>query len=75
MRKQGYFTPEHVVRERFATLADNGKRNELLLIYAEEPSYCGLTAHQLSHLDEAYERWREMTEGLVERSLRRLEVI
>ena len=64
-----------MIRERFVRLLDEAKRNELLLIYAEDLSYGDLTAWELYRVDEASERWKKITEGLVERALGGFEVV
>lgn len=65
IRKRGYTVGPDFMRQRMVWVFDEAKRQELLLIYAEDLTYHDLTAAELSR-DE--ERWKAVAEDLNRRA-------
>jgi hypothetical protein len=63
-----------VIAQRLVYMVDQEKRNELMVIYAEDLSGTGLTAEDLSERGSARARWSEMSQGLLERALKNMKV-
>jgi len=55
-------------------LIDEAKRNELMIIYMEDLSGMGLTAADLVKGGRAAARWDEISNGLLERAAKGMEV-
>jgi hypothetical protein len=56
-------------------MADEAKRNELMVIYLEDLSGMGLTAGDLAPGGSAAQRWEDVSKGLLERAVKGMEVL
>jgi hypothetical protein len=63
-----------VLGQRLVHLVDEAKRNELMIIYAEDLSGTGLTAADLNEGGSARGRWPEIAQGLLDRALKNMKV-
>ena len=63
-----------VMYQRLVHLTDETKRNELMIIYAEDLSGTGLTAADLNEGGSARARWPETAQGLLDRALKNMKV-
>lgn len=75
LEKQGYrMMSDEVLSQRLVHLADEAKRNELMVIYLEDLSGMKLTAADLTAGGIAATRWEEISQGLLERAIKGMEV-
>jgi hypothetical protein len=63
-----------VLGQRLVHLVDAAKRNELMIIYAEDMTGTGLTAADLNEGGSARARWNEIAQGLLDRALKNMKV-
>jgi hypothetical protein len=63
-----------VMYQRLVHLVDERKRNELMIIYAEDLTGSGLTAADLNEGGSARARWPEISQGLLDRALKNMKV-
>lgn len=76
LESKGYrWESPDVLLERLVHLIGEPKRNELMIIYAEDMIRIGLTATDLTGDDAAVHRMREVSKGLLERALDGMEVL
>jgi hypothetical protein len=75
LESKGYKTPENVLTQRLVHLIDKEKRNELMIIYLEDMSATGLTAADLNKGGRAEARWNEVSEALLARAQKDLEIL
>jgi hypothetical protein len=64
----GYKMPANTMCVRFVHLLDEAKRKELMIIYAEDLGPIGFSAVDLSKGGKAYDQWRTLEKGLIERA-------
>ena len=75
LEKQGYrMKSDEVMSQRLVHLADEAKRNELMIIYLEDLSDMKLTAADLAAGGSAASRWADISKGLLERAIKGIEV-
>ena len=60
--------------QRLVHLVDQTRRNELMIIYIEDLSDTGLTAADLNEGGTARARWPEISQGLLDRALKNMNV-
>ena len=65
---------DDVMLQRLVYMADEGKRNELMIIYMEDLSPLGLTAADLSPSGSAANRREELTKALLERAQKGMKI-
>lgn len=69
LESKGYkLEGSEVIVQRLVHLTDESKRNELMIIYAEDLRGTGLTAADLAPNGQAVARWDEIRKGLLERA-------
>ena len=59
---------DDILSQRLVHLVDDAKRNELMIIYAEDLSPMQLTAADLEANGKAHAKWEEISKGLLERA-------
>ena len=64
---KGYHLPAGMMYVRFVHLLDEQKRQELMIIYAEDLTRIGYSAADLQKGEKFYDRWPSLDEALVER--------
>ncbi len=75
MESKGYrLGSDDILMQRLVHLVDTEKRNELMIIYAEDLSGLGLTAADLSPGGTAAGRWDAISTGLLERALKNMKL-
>lgn len=67
-------TGTEVIYQRLVHLVDERKRNELMIIYAEDLTGTGLTAADLNEGGSARARWPEVSQGLLDRALKNMKI-
>jgi hypothetical protein len=72
VRAKGYNAPEGMMYVRLVHLLDEQKRKELMIIYGEDVAPTGFGAAELAKGGKAFDRWPEIENGLVERSLKKI---
>ena len=65
----GYVLPAAGVSQRFVRVLDETKRNELLILYAEDLGAFGLTVDDVAPGGPGAERWDEIARSVRERAL------
>ena len=65
---------DDVLTQRLVHLVDEQKRDELMIIYAEDLAPMKLTAQDLAPDGPAAARWEEISKGLLERTVKGLEI-
>ena len=65
---------DDVMLQRLVYMADEGKRNELMIIYMEDLSPLGLTAADLAPNGSAANRREELTKALLERAQKGMKI-
>ena len=65
---------DEILSQRLVHLIDEAKRNELMIIYAEDLTALGLTAADLATGGSAAARWGEVSNGLLNRALKGMKV-
>jgi hypothetical protein len=65
---------DEVLSQRLVYLVDEAKRNELMIIYMEDLSPMRLTAAELAPGGAAISRWEEVSNGLLQRATKSLEI-
>lgn len=68
LRTRGYHTPDGMTYVRLVHLLDGRKRQELMIIYAEDVAPSGFTASDLQQGGTAYDRWPTIADGVVQRA-------
>ena len=63
-----------VLAQRLVNMADEAKRNELMIIYAEDMSGTGLTAADVNEGGAARGRWTEISQGVLDRALKNMKI-
>ncbi|MGZ5480830.1 MAG: hypothetical protein ACXWID_02495 [Pyrinomonadaceae bacterium] len=63
-----------VMYQRLVHLIDEAKRNELMIIYAEDLTGTGFTAAALNEGGSARARWPEVSQGLLDRALKGMKI-
>ena len=72
---KGYrMASDDVLSQRLVHLIDEAKRNELMIIYLEDLSGMGLTAADLAEGGRAAPEWDEISNGLLDRAVKGMEV-
>ena len=72
---KGYrMASDDVLSQRLVHLVDEAKRNELMIIYMEDLGEMRLTAADLAEGGRAAARWDEISNGLLERAAKGMEV-
>lgn len=75
LESKGYrLEGNEVLVQRLVHLVDESKRNELMIIYAEDLGGTGLTAADLAPNGSARMRWEEIQKGLLERATKGLKI-
>jgi hypothetical protein len=75
LESKGYrWAGDEVLMQRLVHLADEAKRNELMVIYAEDLQPRGLTAADLAQTGKAAAQWEEIAAGLLERAQKDMRV-
>jgi len=75
LESKGYrMASDDVLSQRLVHLADEAKRNELMIIYMEDLSEMGLTAADLAEGGRAAARWVEISNGLFERAVKGMKI-
>ncbi len=75
LESKGYrLASDEVLSQRLVYLADEAKRNELMIIYMEDMSGTGLVASDLAAGGKSADKWEEISKGLLERALQGLKV-
>ena len=65
---------DEILSQRLVHLIDEAKRNELMIIYAEDLTGLGLTAADLATGGSAAARWEEVSKGLLDRAMKGMKV-
>lgn len=65
---------DEILFQRLVHLIDEPKRNELMIIYAEDLTALGLTAADLAPGGSAAARWDEVSTGVLNRALKGMKV-
>jgi hypothetical protein len=68
LRTKGYHMPDGMTYVRLVHLLDGRKRQELMIIYAEDVAPSGFTASDLQQGGTAYDRWPTIADGVVQRA-------
>jgi hypothetical protein len=66
---------DEVLAQRLVHLVDEQKRNELMIIYLEDLAPMKVTAKDLAPDGPAAARWNEIAKGLLERTVKGLEIV
>ena len=75
LESKGYrWASDEVLMQRLVHLVDEAKRNELMVIYAEDLQPRGLTAADLAPGGKAATQWEEIAAGLLERAQKAMRV-
>lgn len=75
LESKGYrWASDEVLMQRLVHLVDEAKRNELMVIYAEDLSSRGLTSADLLPGGKAAAQWEEVAAGLLERAQKGMQV-
>jgi hypothetical protein len=75
LESKGYrWASDEVLMQRLVHLVDEAKRNELMVIYAEDLQPRGLTAVDLTPNGKAAGQWEEVAAGLLERAQKGMRV-
>jgi hypothetical protein len=75
LQSKGYsWSGDEILSQRLVHLVDEAKRNELMIIYAEDLTGMGLTAADLASGGSAATRWDEISKGLLDRALKGMKV-
>jgi hypothetical protein len=75
LESKGYrLASDDVLSERLVHMVDKEKRNELMIIYAEDLSRMGLVAGDLQEGGKAIARWDEIVKGLLERAQKYMKI-
>ncbi len=64
-----------VLTQRLVHLTDDTKRDELMIIYAEDLSPMKLTAADLAANGKAHDQWPEISKALLERAVKGVELV
>ncbi|MGA9773618.1 MAG: hypothetical protein WBV94_31600 [Blastocatellia bacterium] len=76
LESKGYhMASDEILSQRFVYMADEAKRNELMIIYMEDLSGTGLTAADLASNGSAASRWNEVSAGLLDRAMKGMKVV
>jgi hypothetical protein len=75
LESKGYKMGENLLMQRLVHLIDKEKRHELMLIYLEDMSGTGLTAADLAKGGRAEAKWSEVSDALLARARKDLEVL
>lgn len=76
LENKGYrIAGDDILMQRLVHLVDEAKRNELMIIYAEDLSGLGLTAAALAPNGGAAARWGEISAGILERAQKGMKVV
>ena len=75
LESKGFRWPsDEILSQRLVHLVDEAKRNELMIIYAEDLTALGLTAADLAPGGSAAARWGEVSNGLLNRTMKGMKV-
>ena len=75
MESKGYrLASDDLIMQRLVHLVDKEKRNELMIIYAEDLGGLGLTAADLSPGGSAAGRWEKISADLLERAMKNMKL-
>ncbi|HEX5732072.1 MAG TPA: hypothetical protein VF131_04475 [Blastocatellia bacterium] len=66
---------DEILSQRLVHLIDEAKRNELMIIYAEDLTALGLTATDLATGGSAASRWGEISNELLNRAMKGMKVL
>jgi hypothetical protein len=73
-KKTHRMASDDYMAQRLVYLVDEGKRNELMIIYMEDLAPMKLTAKELASDGRAAAQWDEIAKGLLERAVKGLEI-
>jgi hypothetical protein len=68
LRAKGYHMPDGMMYLRLVHLLDERKRQELMIIYAEDIAPTGFSASDLQEGGKAYDRWSSIADRVVHRA-------
>lgn len=75
LESKGYrMASDEVMSQRLVHLVDERKRSELMIIYLEDLARMGVTAADLAKDGKAAARWSQVSDELLERALKSMEV-
>jgi hypothetical protein len=74
LKENGYKLPSGMMSVRLVHLLDETKRQELMIIYTEDVASVGFSANDLKKGGQAYEEWKEIQKGLLERAEHKIEI-
>jgi hypothetical protein len=74
IRARGYRLPQEMMNVRLVHLADQNKRKELMIIYAEDLKPTGFTVAELLPGAKAEDQWPTIEKGLIERAKNNLKL-
>ncbi len=75
LESKGFRWPsDEILSQRLVYLVDEAKRNELMIIYAEDLAALGLTAADLATGGSGAARWDEVSKGLLDRAMKGMKV-
>jgi CubicO group peptidase (beta-lactamase class C family) len=73
---KGYrMASDEIISQRLVHLVDEAKRNELMVIYAEDLSTMNLTAADVAPGGRSAERWEEISTALLDRAVKGMKVL
>jgi hypothetical protein len=73
---KGYrWASDDVLAQRLVHLVDARKRNELMVIYAEDPALMHLTAKDLTPGGRSADQWQDISKALLDRALKGIEIL
>jgi len=76
LESKGYrLASDDILSQRLVHMADEAKRNELMIIYMEDLSGMELTAADLTGNGKAVGRWDEISNGLLNRAMKGMKVL
>jgi hypothetical protein len=75
VERAGYHLPAEYMHVRLVHLLDDTKRKELMFIYAEDLASTGKGKEQLMDGDQPRPEWAAIQRGLIERAMKRIELI
>lgn len=72
---KGFKIEDELMMSRFVTVAGENKKHELILFYLENVSESGHRLIEFYKDDRATKTWRDISQGLTERSLKNFEIM
>ena len=75
LASKGYrLASDEVLSQRLVYMADEAKRNELMIIYLEDLTTMKLTADDLAKGGKAADQWETISKGLLERATKNMKI-